>query len=276
MNSVIIGNGESRSWFNPEIKREEWVDIETWGCNAVYREASPDHIVAMDYAMQQEIYDSGYALKNNCYFANWNVVPSEVAEMTLMGYDIPQEFIHRNNKQTEQCVIQGKDPNTLKEKIELTIKKFPNLDIKDLTLKMEKDVGIWITYVEETDQVTPIVGRNGYSTGNAAMSLACESGSKKVYMLGFDLSAYNEDLNNIYKGTDNYFPSGTKGFNPINWIDQMQAIFTKYDDVDFYWVDAIDRFGQKDFFHNSKDGDKNMINYITKEEFCQELNLKYI
>ena len=236
MNSVIIGNGESRLWFNPEIKREEWVDIETWGCNAVYREASPDHIVAMDYAMQQEIYDSGYALKNNCYFANWNVVPSEVAEMTLIGYDIPQEFIHRNNKQTEQCVIQGKDPNTLKEKIELTIKKFPNLDIKDLTLKMEKDVGIWITYVEETDQVTPIVGRNGYSTGNAAMSLACESGSKKVYMLGF----------------------------------------TKYDDVDFYWVDAIDRFGQKEFFHNSKDGDNNMINYITKEEFCQKLNLKYI
>ena len=270
MNSVIIGNGESRSWFNPEIK---WMDTETWGCNAVYRDASPNHTVSMDYAMQQEIYDSGYALKNNCYFANWNVVPAEVAEMTLMGYDIPQEFIHRSNKQTDQCVIQGKDPNTLKEKIDLAIQQFPNLDTKDLTLKMEKDVGIWITYVEETDQVTPIVGLNGYSTGNAAMSLACESGSKKVYMLGFDLSAYEEDLNNIYKGTDNYLPSDTKGFNPVNWIDQLAVIFTQYNDVDFYWVDAIDRYGQKEFFHNNEDGDINTLTYLTKEEFCKELSL---
>ena len=37
--------------------------------------------------MQQEIYDSGY--KGKCYFSNWSVVPSEVADMMLMGFDIP-------------------------------------------------------------------------------------------------------------------------------------------------------------------------------------------
>ena len=88
--------------------------------------------------MEQEIYASGYAKKHTCWFTDWNILPGDVASNVLMGYDIPEEFIFQNSHiGRTSCVIQGKDPNTLKEKIELTIKKFPNLDIKDLTLKTQ-------------------------------------------------------------------------------------------------------------------------------------------
>ena len=59
MRALVIGNGESRSWF----RSPRWVamdDVITWGCNAIYRDGPHyvDNLVAMDYAMQQEIYDS--------------------------------------------------------------------------------------------------------------------------------------------------------------------------------------------------------------------------
>ena len=40
-------------------------DVVTWGCNAIYRDGPHyvDNLVAMDYAMQQEIYDSGWCMK---------------------------------------------------------------------------------------------------------------------------------------------------------------------------------------------------------------------
>ena len=139
-----------------------------------------------------------------CHFANWSVLPAEVAAVMFMGYDIPEAFIHRNSKVTDRCVISGKDPVTVNEKIETAIKMHPHLDMKDLRAKMEKDVGVWITYVEEDDNINNIDFPIGWSAGNTALYLACQSGAEEVYILGFDLSSYDEPLNNIYKGTDNY------------------------------------------------------------------------
>ena len=160
--TLVIGNGESRSWFKPCHQTID-ENVITWGCNAIYRDGAVHNLVAVDYGMQQEIYDSGYCLDNpeygdikNIHFANWNVVPAEIAEVMFMGYDIPEAFIHKSKNRTAQCVISGKDPNTLHEKIEVAMRMNPNLDMDDLKLKMEKDVGVWITYVESNDDVVPI------------------------------------------------------------------------------------------------------------------------
>jgi regulator of sigma E protease len=151
--------------------------------------------------MQQEIYDSGWAQEkpnsgdmhsypvHNAYFANWSIVPASIADVMFMGYDIPEAFIHRSKKRTEDCVIQGKDPVTLQEKIETAIKMNPQLDMNDLRLKMEKDIGVWITYVEEDDNVIPIDFPVGWSAGNTALHLACQHGAEEVYILGYDLSS---------------------------------------------------------------------------------------
>ena len=80
-------------------------------------------------------------------------------------------FIHRNSKVTDLCVISGKDPVTVNEKIETAIKMYPHLDMNDLRAKMEKDVGVWITYVEEDDNINNIDFPIGWSAGNTALYL---------------------------------------------------------------------------------------------------------
>ena len=126
--ALVLGNGKSRAWF----RSPRWVaadDVVTWGCNAIYRDGHHcvDNLVAMDYAMQQEIYDSGwcdedtdYLSAHNVYFANWNIVPSDVADAMFMGFDIPETYIHKTEKSghhAEQCVIAGTDPATLHERL---------------------------------------------------------------------------------------------------------------------------------------------------------------
>ena len=257
MKHVLIGNGESRKWYCPS-HQIFGVPVTTWGCNALYRNGKVDNLVAVDYGMQQEIYDSGY--DGVCHFANWSIVPSTVADMMFMGFDIPEAFIHRSKNRTDQCVVQGKDPNTLQEKIEMAIQMNPHMDVPDLVQKMEKDVGVWITYVNENDDINNIDFPVGWSTGNTALHLACQSGAEEVYILGFDLSSYDEPLNNIYKGTDNYLSSDAKGFNSVNWQNQMQTVFREFKDVQFSWVDATEEFIQE-----------NNLSYLTKTEFCDKL-----
>ena len=217
--ALIIGNGESRSWFKPGHQTIENSNVVTYGCNAIYREGAccVHNLVAVDYAMQQEIYDSGWVNENpeygdmhNVYFANWSIVPADIADMMFMGVDIPEAFIHKSKNRKDHCVISGKDSVNLHERIEAAIQMHPELDMKDLQMKMEKDVGVWITYVNENDNINTIDFPIGWSTGNTALHLACQSGATEIYILGFDLSSYDEPLNNLYKGTDNYLPSDAK------------------------------------------------------------------
>ena len=232
--ALVIGNGESRSWYKPCHQTILDPDVVTYGCNALYRDGGADHLIAVDYAMQQEIYDSGY--EGKCHFANWSPVPSAVADTMFMGYDIPEAFIHKSKYRTEQCGVSGKDPAYLHEKIEAAIQMNPQLDMKDLRQKMEKDVGIWITYVNESDNIESIDYPVGWSAGNTALHLACQHGAEKVYIMGFDLSSYDKPLNNIYKGTDNYLPADSKGFNSVNWENQMTTTMKEFSDIEFVIV----------------------------------------
>ena len=237
------------------------MDAVTWGCNAIYRDVAVDNLVAVDYGMQQEIYDSDY--KGKCHFANWSILPASVADMMFLGYDIPEAFIHKSSTMTDQCVISGKDPMSLQERIEAAIQMHPELDMQDLRMKMEKDVGVWITYVDEDDCINNIDFPIGWSAGNTALHLACQQGATEVYIMGFDLSSYDEPLNNLYKGTDNYLPSDAKGFNSTNWMNQMQAVFREFGDITFCWIDAKEEFIQE-----------NNLSYLTKTEFCDTISLQ--
>ena len=268
--ALVIGNGESRSWFKPCHQDIMDNTVTTWGCNALYRDGYVHNLVSVDYGMQQEIYDSDYCLDNpeygdikNVHFANWSPLPAEVADMMFMGFDIPEAFIHRSKNRTDQCVISGKDPNTLQEKIEVAIRMNPHLDMDDLKLKLEKDVGVWITYVEENDIVSNIEYPIGWSTGNTALHLAAQSQPSEVYVLGYDLSSYDKPLNNIYKGTDNYLPADTKGFSPDNWYNQMKDVFRGFfvDGIDFFLVDSTLEF------------DNSHVKHITKDILCEKLQI---
>ena len=82
-------------------------------------------------------------------------------------------------------------------------------------------------------------------------------------MLGFDNSSYDTPINNIYKGSRNYLPEYAKGFNPVNWMNQMATVFKEFSDKQFYWVDR--QFDEKLFFDNVRD--------LTKDELCDILHI---
>ena len=63
-----IGNGESRKDFNLETLRPHG---KIYGCNALYRDFTPDVITAVDMGIMHEIYNSGYAQDNKCVFKSY-------------------------------------------------------------------------------------------------------------------------------------------------------------------------------------------------------------
>lgn len=68
--AFVIGNGTSRLGFDlNELKGRGVI----YGCNALYRDFTPDVLVATDAAISKEIENSGYALSNTFYTRNPSV-----------------------------------------------------------------------------------------------------------------------------------------------------------------------------------------------------------
>ena len=125
MKHIVYGNGESRP--KDKIIGGEWVT--TWGCNAIYRDFTVDNLVSVDYGMQQEIYESGYALKNKCWFTDWEILPPIDTSMIALGEGVPVYETEQNGKQL--CVIQGNTHFTPEDAIKDMMKENPNIDTRN-------------------------------------------------------------------------------------------------------------------------------------------------
>jgi len=62
--AVVLGNGVSRLKANLNELKTHFI---TYGCNALYREYSPDYLVAVDVKMINEIISSGYQNQNEVW-----------------------------------------------------------------------------------------------------------------------------------------------------------------------------------------------------------------
>ena len=231
MKHLVYGNGESRP------RTSIGGDIISWGCNAIYRDFRVDNLVSIDYNIQQEIYESEYALTNKCWFSDWSVLP-------FFDTSIIKSISVRDNNpvyETKQfdrnsCVVQGTTIDSVQRVLSEILTFNPQLDKDDLRKKLEKDIGLYITWVAEEDMVEDIDYPKGWSAGNTALYLACQSGAEEVYMCGFDGSNYSEPLNNIYKGSKNYLATDSRGFNTTNWDNQFKLVQKEFSDVQFYKV----------------------------------------
>ncbi len=228
---IVYGNGESRP-IQPIIGG----DFITWGCNAIYRDFVVDNLVSVDYNMQQEIYESGYAMKNKCWFSDWEVLPAGFnPHMVIPNNDAP--VFETPKLDRKSCVVQGKDAEMVQKKMEEVLIYNPQLDPKDFKKKAMFNVGVYITWVDEyNDKVINIDYPRGWSAGNTALYLACKSGAEEVYMCGFDGSNYSQPINNIYKGSKNYLPEDSRGYNTINWDNQYKLVQRDFPKVQFYKV----------------------------------------
>src|SRR6056300_1971441 len=77
-----IGNGESRKGFDLS-KLRQFGNI--YGCNALYRDFTPDVLTAVDNGIMHEIYQSGYCDKNETWLRNWSRVPATMYHMLVYG-----------------------------------------------------------------------------------------------------------------------------------------------------------------------------------------------
>ena len=228
MKHIVYGNGESRP------RTSIGGDIISWGCNAIYRDFRVDNLVSIDYNIQQEIYESEYALTNKCWFSDWSILPDFDTSMMLVGNNGPVYETWQGVR--KNCVVQGKTIDSVQRVMDEILTFNPQLDKDDLRKKLEKDIGLYITWVADNDMVEDIDYPRGWSAGNTALYLACKSGAEEVYMCGFDGSNYSEPLNNIYKGSKNYLTADSRGFNTTNWDNQFKLVQKEFSNVQFYKV----------------------------------------
>ena len=239
--AIIYGNGKSRLGFDIN---KSYRDIVTWGCNKIHHEGKVDNLVAVDYVAQQEVYQSGYAKENKCWFLDWNELPKEFIdkpafgsrhlELLKLGFNEDEIFeTEKGNK--KWCVVQGKNPKTAVQKYHnLLTNKMSGDEEKQLRHKCMRNTGLYITWLDDKDKVYDIEDFKGNSAGSTAMYLASEQGADEVFLLGFDLSTIDKPLSNLYLWKDYQI-----GFNSTTWQNQMKTVMRKFKNVKFTWVSPM-------------------------------------
>jgi len=79
-NAFVIGNGESRKEYDlNKLKGKGKI----YGCNGLYREFTPDALIAVDSGISHEIYNSGYCQENETYLRGWTRLPSMLYDSVI-------------------------------------------------------------------------------------------------------------------------------------------------------------------------------------------------
>ena len=160
MTYFCFGNGNSRKTLDLDKFKQHGTVI---GCNAIYRDYTPDILVALDTGIAHEIYRSGYVFKNTTYLGYWTPIPIMVVDDLLNAETGPVSLSPSDLDFTHEAVYHGD----------------------------ENEKGItYVTGVLRPDKVIDIepgIDEFAYATGTRAIYLACELGAKEVYIIGHDL-----------------------------------------------------------------------------------------
>ena len=275
MSSVFcIGNGESRKDFNLDLLKPHG---KIYGCNALYREYTPDVLVSVDHGIMHEIYQSGYCYKNDTWFRDWTTVPDHMYEsMVYAGLtkidieELNKWHIKNENKRTDEkeFVMHGANLSGL-----VTILK----QNKDKFQKRISQNVLCVSWIKENDKaknIMDIMPNNrdlGWAAGPTSGYIAVKKENPtKVYLIGHDLNSTTGKVNNLYKGSK-YYVIPEHGPTPsVNWVTQWKQLFTQNPHINFYKVNTNmkgeDRVNTKIYEWNEI---KN-IHYITYENLLDK------
>ena len=211
-----FGNGNSRKDLDLDKYKQHGTVV---GCNAVYRDFTPDILVALDSPIGHEVYRCGYAHKNTSYLGYWTPIPTEVAEHMLESEKGPVSLSPSDLGFTREVVYHGGE-------------------------------GVWtleskakgITYITGTvlgdmaKNIEPKIDELPYATGTRAIHLSCELGATEVYIIGFDLYSTDDKVNNIYAGTRCYSDEDKQFRLSSKILEQHKNTFDTFKDTKFYKV----------------------------------------
>ena len=243
MSSVFcIGNGESRKDFNLDLLKPHG---KIYGCNALYREYTPDVLVSVDHGIMHEIYQSGYCYKNDTWFRDRTTVPDHMYEsMVYAGLtkidieELNKWHIKNENKRTDEkeFVMHGANLSGL-----VTILK----QNKDKFQKRISQNVLCVSWIKENDKaknIMDIMPNNrdlGWAAGPTSGYIAVKKENPtKVYLIGHDLNSTTGKVNNLYKGSK-YYVIPEHGPTPsVNWVTQWKQLFTQNPHINFYKVNT--------------------------------------
>ena len=229
----VLGNGESRKNISIDNLKSHG---KVYGCNAIYRDHTVDGLISVDPGIIHEIYHSGYAFKNKCYFRGWTPVPEMHLDMMIESMksqtkgDAPIKENEKNN--STEFVIHMSDVNKSKAaKVGNDLKRWKGFGTKLISIS-------WVKDYDKVTCLTDYFGDDpGWSAGATALSIGIkEEKPKQVYMIGMDFHSKTQYLNNIYKDTDHYLSSENPAIKPDNWIIQFSKVFGYHPNVEFIWV----------------------------------------
>ena len=209
----VLGNGPSRK--NIDISKLDGTVI---GCNACYRDFTPDVICAIDAGIMSDIIESGY--DGQCYFTHnsWNLLPEEAYDSLANG---TEHTTYRRFDSEYFVYISGLAANCIQTKSYIIwVPKGMENKIKNIG----EEVLEW-------------------STGTSALHIACRDFTcndyEKVYLLGFD--HHNNYYDNIYTDTEHYFSKDSKRVDGWkaeynNWDKQIFKVIEEHPALQFIWV----------------------------------------
>ena len=246
--AVCLGNGQSRQGLDLNKMKDHATVI---GCNAIYRDFTPDILVALDSRISHEIYRKANHNNMKIYLGYWTPVPIFVAKEQLKAWQGKTDIVWNDS---EEAVYHGADGV-------FTLTKGNNLGITYITGVSKED---------KIKSVEPDVDGFGYATGSRSVYLACELGAKEVYIVGHDLYSNTEKVNNIYAGSKSYAEKDALAARPDNWIPQHKNTFDKFPDTQFYKVNS-NTPGDFTALEIPEWSSCANLKYITQEKMLQQL-----
>jgi hypothetical protein len=237
----LIGNGESRKGFDLNILKPFG---RIYGCNAIYREYTPDVLVSVDHGIMHEIYHSGYCYKNETWFRDWTRCPEFMYESLvyagLSKVDIDElKTWHVKNENTKtdekEFVMHGSNLSGIVKILHRDKNKIEEKNINSNQLAIS-----WVKDNDKANNINDIMPNNidlGWAAGPTSgyISVVKESPTK-VFLIGHDLNSTNNFVNNMYKDSKHYVISEHSPTPSINWIIQWKALFQKHQNITFYKV----------------------------------------
>lgn len=248
MRVFCIGNGESRKDFDLEQLRQYG---KIYGCNALYRDFTPDVLTAVDHGICHEIYQSGYPKDNETWLRSWTKIPKMMYNSTIYGnvsdkevVDFEKYDIVKTNKEQQEFakefVFHGANLNGIVG----ILRKGKEKEIVQKEIN-QKTVNVsWIYENDKSHCLTEIMPFNkdlGWACGSTSGYIACKKENpNEVFLIGHDLNSTTHQLNNIYKGTPHYGLPEKAPIPSVNWITQWAHLFTENPMVKFY---KVNKFG---------------------------------
>ena len=236
-----IGNGESRKQIDlGQLKPHGKI----YGCNALYRDFTPDHLTAVDAGIMHEIYNSGYCQNNATLFRDWNRIPAMMYESLLWAgknysdqdYDLvkKEEVIKSNDRgDCEEFVMHGSNLAGIVEILKKN-KEREKRNINHTSVNVS-----WVTKDDKVSSITEIMQPNdrgwacGATSGYAAVYY---EKPEEVFLIGHDLESLDNKLNNVYKDTKHYGLKEAHKTPSINWVRQWRQLFLENPNIKYYKV----------------------------------------